>query len=117
MLALSDSVWLISGIPGAGKTSVSRALAEKLTRAAHVETDRVRQMIVSGYLAPGEEPRTESDAQLKLGAQNAALIAGFHGSPPPATGEMLALPYASAVEEASPAEGSLHGCGVYTAHR
>ena len=32
-------------------------------------------MVVSGYLSPGEEPVAESDAQLVLGAQNAALIA------------------------------------------
>lgn len=75
MLPPSDSVWLISGIPGAGKTSVSRSLAEKLPRAAHIETDRVREMVVSGYLAPGEEPVADSDAQLELGAYNAALLA------------------------------------------
>ena len=32
--------------------------------------------------------------------------AGLHGSTPPATGETPALPYASAVGEHSPAEGS-----------
>jgi len=40
-----------------------------------VEVDRVREMVVSGYLAPGEEPVAQSDAQLVLGAQNAALVA------------------------------------------
>ena len=75
MLPLSNSVWLISGIPGAGKTSVSRSLAEKLPRSAHIEVDLVREMVVSGYLAPGEEPIADSDAQLELGAHNAALIA------------------------------------------
>ncbi len=33
----------------------------------------------------------------------------LHGSTPPATGELPALPRASAVGDASPAEGSLHG--------
>ena len=75
MLPPSNSVWLISGIPGAGKTSVSRSLAERLPRAAHIEADLVRHMVVSGYLAPGGEPLAESDAQLELGAHNAALIA------------------------------------------
>lgn len=71
----SDSVWLISGIPGAGKTSVSRSLAGRLPKAAHVEADLVRHMVVAGYVAPGEQPLAESDAQLELGAHNAALIA------------------------------------------
>ena len=75
MLPPSNTVWLISGIPGAGKTSVSRSLAERLPRAAHVEADLVRRMVVCGYLAPGEAPLAESDAQLELGAHNAALIA------------------------------------------
>ena len=75
MQPLTDSVWLISGIPGAGKSSVSRALAESLAKSAHLEVDLVREMVVTGYLAPGQEPRAESDAQLELGAHNAALLA------------------------------------------
>ena len=32
-------------------------------------------MVIAGRLPPGEEPLTESDAQLALGAHNAALLA------------------------------------------
>ena len=71
----SDSVWLITGVPGAGKSTVSRGLARRLPRSAHVETDLVRAMIVSGRVGPGEEPLAESNAQLELGAHNAALLA------------------------------------------
>ena len=70
-----DSVWLISGIPGAGKSTVSREIARQFPRSAHVELDRVREMIVSGYLKPGQEPLADSDAQLELGVHNAALLA------------------------------------------
>ena len=35
----------------------------------------LREMVVAGYFAPGEEPQAASDAQLELGAQNAALLA------------------------------------------
>ena len=32
-------------------------------------------MVIAGHLRPGEEPLTESDAQLVLGARNASLLA------------------------------------------
>lgn len=35
----------------------------------------MREMVAAGYLPPGEEPLAESDAQLRLGARNAALLA------------------------------------------
>ena len=49
---------------------------------------------VSAQAAPDETEKAPGPEQ------------GFHGSTPPATGEMPALPYASAVGEAPPAEGS-----------
>ena len=57
MLPLTNSLWLISGIPGAGKSSVSRALAESLSKSTHLEVDLVREIVVTGYLAPGQEPK------------------------------------------------------------
>jgi len=75
MPPITDCIWLITGIPGSGKTSVSKALSERLSRSAHIEVDRLREMIIGGYLAPGQEPLAESDAQLELGAQNGALLA------------------------------------------
>ena len=75
MLTPGDSVWLITGIPGAGKSTVSREIARQFSRSAHIEVDRVREMVVSGYLRPGQEPLAESDAQLELGVRNAALLA------------------------------------------
>ena len=75
MLPLTESVWLITGIPGAGKSTVAREIAGRLPRSAHVEVDLLREMVVSGYAAPGQEPLSESDAQLELGARNAALLA------------------------------------------
>ena len=75
MPPITDCIWLITGIPGSGKTSVSRALSEALPQSAHIEVDRLREIIVGGYLGPGQEPLAKSDAQLELGAQNAALLA------------------------------------------
>ena len=75
MPTAGDSVWLISGIPGAGKSTISREIARQFPKSAHIEVDLLREMVVSGYLAPGQGPLAESDAQLVLGAHNAALLA------------------------------------------
>ena len=59
-------VFLISGIPGAGKTTVARALAQRFPRAVHVESDRIGELVVSGGVFPHEEPREEASRQLEL---------------------------------------------------
>ena len=68
-------VWLISGVPGAGKTSVGRALAERLAAAAHVEGDRLAEWVVSGRVLPGDEPAEESARQMELCVRNQCLLA------------------------------------------
>jgi broad-specificity NMP kinase len=69
------TAFLITGIPGAGKTTVSHLLAERFPRAAHIEADRLHQLIVSGGLWPDQEPHDEAMQQLELRARNAALLA------------------------------------------
>jgi adenylylsulfate kinase-like enzyme len=63
------AAFLVTGIPGAGKTTVSRALAERFPRGAHVEADALDSFIASGA-GPVDRPD-----RLSLRARNAAMVA------------------------------------------
>jgi len=67
--------WLITGIPGAGKTTVARFLAERLERAVVIEGDLLQGWIVSGNVWPGQEPAAESSRQIHLNMHNQCLLA------------------------------------------
>ena len=69
------AVFIVSGIPGAGKTTVSRLLAERFDRGVHVESDLFQRMIVSGGLWPDGEPAEEAQRQLRLRGRNVCLLA------------------------------------------
>jgi adenylylsulfate kinase-like enzyme len=71
-------VFLITGVPGAGKTTVARALAGRLPRAAHIEVDRLQEWIVSGGVWPGDEPYAEAERQLAQRPLHAARLANSY---------------------------------------
>jgi adenylate kinase family enzyme len=70
-----NGVFLISGVPGAGKTTIARLLAQRFPIAAHIEADRIQNLIVSGGLHPQERPREEAMRQLRLRTTNVSLLA------------------------------------------
>ncbi|HSP55907.1 MAG TPA: AAA family ATPase [Dehalococcoidia bacterium] len=72
----APAIILITGIPGAGKTTVARALAARFPRGVHIEGDALQDMIVSGRVWPEPpEPRGEAASQLALRYRNEALLA------------------------------------------
>lgn len=72
---MSAAAVLVTGIPGAGKTTVAAALARTWERGAHIEADVLQGMILAGGLWPDGEPHEEAIAQLRLRARNAAALA------------------------------------------
>jgi predicted ATPase len=72
---MTHGIFIISGIPGAGKTSVSRLLAARFERGVHIESDLLQEWIVSGGLWPNEEPAEEAQRQLRLRTRNACMLA------------------------------------------
>lgn len=66
---------VLSGLPGAGKTTTARLLAETLPRAAHVEADEMHKLIRSGKQWPeARDMSEEANRQLRLRLHNACLL-------------------------------------------
>ncbi len=75
------SIIAVTGIQAAGKTTVSRLLAQRFERSVHIEADVLQQMIVSGGEWPSEPGvlTPEAERQLRLRLRNACLLArSFH---------------------------------------
>lgn len=79
---VTPAVIILSGVPGAGKTTVARMLAGRFERAAHLEADEVQRMVVSGGVTAGGEPldaagnpQGEARRQLELRGRNICLLA------------------------------------------
>ncbi len=77
----ASHAFLVIGIPGSGKSSVSDELARRFPISAHIEGDHLQDLIVSGGHLPSPEEDREADRQLLLRARNASVLArSFHAA-------------------------------------
>jgi predicted kinase len=68
-------LYLVTGMPGAGKSTVARQLAERFDRAAHVDIDMVfHHFTVTGRAEPSEQDG-QAIEQSRLAVKNAAALA------------------------------------------
>jgi chloramphenicol 3-O-phosphotransferase len=75
---VDGSCLIITGAPAAGKSTVSRLVAEALPRSARLNGDFVHELIVSGFVWGLGEPADEAARQAQLTRKNlCALAANF----------------------------------------
>jgi chloramphenicol 3-O-phosphotransferase len=75
VLDARQALFVVSGMQGAGKTTVAALLARRFARGVHVSADDLHHMIVAGAVwktQRGDEP--EADRQLRLRLHNMCLL-------------------------------------------
>lgn len=74
----SQPIFVITGTPGAGKTSVAQALVRRFPFGLHIPVDDLREWVVSGIAHPVPTWTDETSRQFGLARQAAALTARLY---------------------------------------
>ena len=72
------AIYLLTGVPASGKSTVGALLARRFARGVHIDGDVIRDMVVSGRVDMSPDPPDEAVAQLRLRYRRAAALAQAH---------------------------------------
>lgn len=73
-------IFLITGTPGSGKSSVARALLQRFEFGLHLPVDDLREFVVSGIAHPVPDWTEETGRQFRLARMSAASTAKLYAS-------------------------------------
>ena len=74
-MSLLVQTWILTGIPGAGKTTTSAALAGRFDRGAHIPGDVIQHLVVGGSAPPDPLGGEDTDRRADLCLRNQCLLA------------------------------------------
>jgi predicted ABC-type ATPase len=75
---MKPPVFIITGSPGSGKTSVAIALMRRFEFGVHIPVDDLREFVVAGIAHPVPEWTDETSRQFRLARQAAAQMARLY---------------------------------------
>jgi adenylylsulfate kinase-like enzyme len=73
-------IFLITGTPGSGKSSVARALLQRFEFGLHLPVDDLREFVVSGIAHPVPTLTEETGRQFRLAREGAASTAKLYAT-------------------------------------
>jgi predicted kinase len=75
-----NNIVLITGMSGSGKSSVGRLVAEHFPKSLHLQVDKLREMMVNGFIGPGAEWTEEVILQFQQARSTAIYMAHLYAS-------------------------------------